>query len=554
MGKQYDYQMQLTHSKLNKSKFIKANSKEELNQKIKEQSRKWEEEWKRHLEAQERKVEKEAKKQNEEDSIQYAKVCTQQAEKTQELISDFLLNNLHVEMMGINDCKDHSEYHIEKPVEPIMKKVPKEPQRTYQKYNQQPSLLVKLSKKKMAEFEAQNTAAFNRDYDDWKCICAKIVEQNQKTKTIYKASLQKWNQERAEFYRQQEENNKRWDDFFEAFSLGESWAVEEYFRLSFQRINYPFDWEKEIELEYNKDARIIILDFVLPELKDLPKLKSVSYVKSRDEFKYTYHTDTYMKKKYDSIVYQIVLVIINHIFSCTKGAFPVESIVFNGKIKTIDAATGKFIEPYILSVSVTRKEFEELCMENIEPKAWFKKTKGVAANTLIDVTPVAPVQLMSKTDKRFIDSYAVIDELSKDQNLAAMDWQDFEHLIRELFEKEFSITGGEVKITQASHDGGVDAVAFDPDPIRGGKILIQAKRYTNVVGVSAVRDLYGTVVNEGATKGILVTTSDYGNDAYNFVKDKPITLINGGNLLYLLEKHGYHMKIDIKEAKRILNS
>ena len=554
MGKQYDYQMQLTHSKLNKSKIIKANSKEELNQKIKEQSRKWEEEWKRHLEAQERKVEKEAKKLNEEDSIQYAKVCTQQAEKTQELISDFLLNNLHVEMMGINDCKDHSEYHIEKPVEPIMKKVPKEPQRTYQKYNQQPSLLVKLSKKKMAEFEAQNTAAFNRDYDDWKCICAKIVEQNQKTKTIYKASLQKWNQERAEFYRQQEENNKRWDDFFEAFSLGESWAVEEYFRLSFQRINYPFDWEKEIELEYNKDARIIILDFVLPELKDLPKLKSVSYVKSRDEFKYTYHTDTYMKKKYDSIVYQIVLVIINHIFSCTKGAFPVESIVFNGKIKTIDAATGKFIEPYILSVSVTRKEFEELCMENIEPKAWFKKTKGVAANTLIDVTPVAPVQLMSKTDKRFIDSYAVIDELSKDQNLAAMDWQDFEHLIRELFEKEFSITGGEVKITQASHDGGVDAVAFDPDPIRGGKILIQAKRYTNVVGVSAVRDLYGTVVNEGATKGILVTTSDYGNDAYNFVKDKPITLINGGNLLYLLEKHGYHMKIDVKEAKRILNS
>ena len=39
-----------------------------------------------------------------------------------------------------------------------------------------------------------------------------------------------------------------------------------------------------------------------------------------------------------------------------------------------------------------------------------------------------------------------------------------------------------MKITQASKDGGVDAVAFDPDPIRGGKIVIQAKRYTNVVG------------------------------------------------------------------------
>jgi restriction system protein len=121
-----------------------------------------------------------------------------------------------------------------------------------------------------------------------------------------------------------------------------------------------------------------------------------------------------------------------------------------------------------------------------------------------------------------------------------------------LFEKEFSINGGEVKVTQASRDGGVDAIAFDPDPIRGGKIIIQAKRYTNVVGVSAVRDLYGTVMNEGATKGILVTTSDYGSDSYMFAKDKPLTLLNGSNLLHLLLKHGQKAKIDIKEAKKII--
>lgn len=137
-------------------------------------------------------------------------------------------------------------------------------------------------------------------------------------------------------------------------------------------------------------------------------------------------------------------------------------------------------------------------------------------------------------------------------NIAAMDWGDFEHLVRELFEKEFSKNGGEVKVTRASRDGGVDAIAFDPDPLRGGKIVIQAKRYTNTVGVAAVRDLYGTLLNEGATKGILVTTSDYGSDAYNFAKGKPITLLNGSNLLYLLEQHGHKAKIDLSEAKKIL--
>lgn len=98
-----------------------------------------------------------------------------------------------------------------------------------------------------------------------------------------------------------------------------------------------------------------------------------------------------------------------------------------------------------------------------------------------------------------------------------------------MFEKEFSRIRGEVKITQASRDGGVDAVAYDNDPVRGGKIVIQAKRYAHTVGVSAVRDLYGTVQHEGAMKGILVTTASFGSDAYEFAKDKPLTLISGLN-------------------------
>ena len=51
---------------------------------------------------------------------------------------------------------------------------------------------------------------------------------------------------------------------------------------------------------------------------------------------------------------------------------------------------------------------------------------------------------------------------------------------------------------------------------------------------------------------MLVTTSDYGPDAYEFAKGKPLTLLNGSNLLSLLEKHGERAKIDLKEAKRVL--
>ncbi len=37
-----------------------------------------------------------------------------------------------------------------------------------------------------------------------------------------------------------------------------------------------------------------------------------------------------------------------------------------------------------------------------------------------------------------------------------MAWEDFEHLVRELLEKEFGEGDAEVKITQASRDRGVE--------------------------------------------------------------------------------------------------
>jgi restriction system protein len=70
------------------------------------------------------------------------------------------------------------------------------------------------------------------------------------------------------------------------------------------------------------------------------------------------------------------------------------------------------------------------------------------------------------------------------------------------------------------------------------------------VDVSAVRDLYGTVMNEGANRGILITTASFGPDAYEFAKDKPISLVDGANLLVMLQKHGKKYRIDLEEARQ----
>lgn len=301
---------------------------------------------------------------------------------------------------------------------------------------------------------------------------------------------------------------------------------------------------------YGKPYVVFIIVYVLPAPEQFPRLSEVKYIAAKKELKESYISDTQLAKMYDTAIYNICLRTLHELFEADK-ADAIDTLVFNGWVETINKATGKKTNNCIVSVQTRKKDFTEIELANVDPKACFKNLKGVGSSKLSGITAIQPLIQISKTDKRFVASYEVANKLDEGYNLAIMDWEDFEHLLRELFEKEFSGNGGEVKVTQASRDGGVDAVAFDPDPIRGGKIVIQAKRYTNTVGVSTVRDLYGTVMNEGATKGILVTTADYGPDAYEFAKNKPLTLLNGSNLLFLLEKHGQKARIDLAEAKRL---
>jgi restriction system protein len=150
-------------------------------------------------------------------------------------------------------------------------------------------------------------------------------------------------------------------------------------------------------------------------------------------------------------------------------------------------------------------------------------------------------------DPRFVEATDAVSSLDDRPNLLELKPTEFEALSQNLFMS----MGLEAKQTRASRGGGVDCVAYDTRTIFGGKVVIQAKRYKNTVGVSAVRDLFGTLQNEGASKGILVTTSGYGAASFEFAQNKPIELIEGANLLYLLETHcGIKARIEPPEDWR----
>ena len=359
-----------------------------------------------------------------------------------------------------------------------------------------------------------------------------------------------WEKRKINFYQVQQDFNSSIDVLKEQYLSRNFNSISEVYKLVLEKSHYPFSFEKDVIVEYNPNNKMLVIDYRLPSPDDIPTLKEVKYLSTNNEIKVKYIPESQQRKLYDEIIYKITLRSINELFVADDIDVLV-AISFNGWVNTFNKSTGNKEISCIVSIQVKKDSFNKINLFNVDPKVCFKSFKGVGSSKLSGLISIQPIIQIKNNDKRFVSSKSV--EFDDSTNLALMDWEDFEHLIRELFEKEFSKNGGEVKVTQASRDGGVDAIAFDPDPIRGGKIVIQAKRYTNTVGVSAVRDLYGTVMNEGANKGILVTTSDYGPDSYEFSKGKPLTLINGSNLLYLLEKHGTHARIDIKEAKKYMN-
>jgi restriction system protein len=392
---------------------------------------------------------------------------------------------------------------------------------------------------------------FAQAHASWDKEVKAITEINQMELANDEKVKAAWALEKRTFGENQKAFNAGIDLFKKSYFERVPEALIRYWTEVLSKSEYPDSFPRDQVVSYDPPNGMLVVDYELPPLKAIPNKKQVKYVSNRQEFQDVPISDMEFKRIYDEVLYQMCLRTLYELFRA-DDVDVIKNIVFNGWVQAIDKATGANTHPCIMTVQANKAEFLALNLNQVDLKACFRSLKGISGSKLIDFSPVRPVLSLNHEDPRFVGSYNVAESLNDKTNLAAMDWLDFENLIRELFEKEFSKNGGEVKITQASRDGGVDAIAFDPDPIRGGKIVIQAKRYTNTVGVAAVRDLYGTVHNEGATKGILVTTSDYGPDAYEFANGKPLTLLTGGELLYLLGKHGYSAKIDLKEAKKLL--
>ena len=545
--------MEVRHAGLNKYRVIRGPEQRVVEERASALSAQWDAEWERHCDVEKRRVTRLNVLETRESQKRQAVEQTDAAVSELTSLSSILVDGVSVDCrVNWDSLKDRSQFPERKPSnDRVVVRAPSPPDQTAYKYKLRLGLLEFFSKKRKRAAIMSAAKLYEDDQANWSKQAAKVEAANELSRVEHANALAAWNTRLSEFLATQAAQHRSVDDRAKAAAEGDEAGVTELIDLALGQSRYPEYMNVNYDLDYSSVTKSCVIDYDLPAPTALPSLKEVRFVQAREEFSEKHLSDSERAKLYDSVIYQIALRTLYVVFAADERHF-VDRITFNGWVEYVNLSTGIDERSCILSVAANRATFDQIDLGRVDPRECFKTLKGVAASKLIGLAPVAPLERPRLVDRRFIESRDVASNVDAGANIAAMDWHDFEHLVRQVFESEFASEAGEVRVTQASRDGGVDAIVFNPDPIRGGKIVIQAKRYTNTVDVSAVRDLYGTVVNEGASKGILVTTSQFGPDARKFAQGKPITLIDGGNFLFLLEKMGIKARIDLQEAKSLL--
>ena len=323
-----------------------------------------------------------------------------------------------------------------------------------------------------------------------------------------------------------------------AFRAGEHDATVKYFQCALDESLAGEPDAESATIGYSADSRHLVVDLELPEFTAIPEETGFRYVKASDRIDPIARPVAKRKTLYARLVNLVSLKCIDTVFRADPKQ-TVDCLTVNGMLDAVDPATGQDVRVCLLSVRVTADTYRTLNLRQVDAEQCLRSLKASVSRAPTDLLAVKPLIELDMVDPRFIASTDVMSGIDSRTNLMDLTPGEFEGLITNLF----ASMGLDTRQTQASRDGGVDCVAFDSRPVFGGKVVIQAKRYKNTVGVSAVRDLFGTVQNEGASKGILVTTSGYGKAAYDFAKGKPLELLDGANLLFLLAEHA---KVDAK--------
>ena len=317
--------------------------------------------------------------------------------------------------------------------------------------------------------------------------------------------------------------------------------VENHLDLVLRRVPLPSDFPRRAEVVFGAESEHAVVRLQLPDRDVVPTVREYRYVQSRDEIRPVPRSAKETADLYRSLIAQVALLVVRDVFDADPA---LKTVAFNGHVDATNPGTGKREYPCLISLNVERAAFAELVLDQVRPEVCLRHLNALVSPHPYELEPIEPILDFDLTKFSFVKGMDAVSSLDSRPDLMQMSPTLFEHLVRQLFEA----MGLQGWTTSPSNDDGVDAVMTNPTPVVGGLTIVQAKRYSTVVGVNHIRELAGAMEEKKAGHGILVTTSWFTAGGWQKAREHGrIELIDGPRLVYLIKEHlGKDVLIGIK--------
>jgi restriction system protein len=246
-------------------------------------------------------------------------------------------------------------------------------------------------------------------HKNWLAARADIARQNARAKALFEADLDAWWERAQAYQRQQQEENKKIDKFRLKYAQGQPDVVIEFLDAALSYSEYPDLFPARWEMSFEAGTASLVIDYELPPPENFPTLKAVNFDVLRDTFAQSHWSESEVAQLYESAIYQTCLRSLHDLFAADEAEV-ISSVTFNGWVNFLDKVRDVPARACIISVQATRSAIRQANLLAVDPKATFKKLKGVAGPKLADLAAVVPIMWLKRTDEPIAVSDAIGEE------------------------------------------------------------------------------------------------------------------------------------------------
>ena len=269
------------------------------------------------------------------------------------------------------------------PTEPIY---PREPQKTDFAYTPKYEAMDALRPGRKQQKDQAAQERFVQAHLQWQQLCARMQsvykeklaiysQQHQQTLANQQQQLEAWEKAREEYEKMQATTMEMVAAKEEAYQSGEANAVLDYFDMALAVSPYSALFPHSFESDYRVESKRLIIDYLMPGLKALPRLVTVVYNEINDSFSDQIITAEQQTALYAKLLYEIPLRSFHELFALDT-AETLKSIRFRGYLfldENKDSGTPPF---RVVDVCAKRKTFMAVNLEEQAPMEVFEALGG----------------------------------------------------------------------------------------------------------------------------------------------------------------------------------